>query len=73
MEGKDPQIPPASVVLDQWTETIKLLHTPATSTKKPGVNDPADWAATIKTLNGAGLLSAAGDTAKYYDAQYQPK
>ena len=39
-------IPPASVVLAQWTETIKLLHTPATSSKKPGVNDPADWAAT---------------------------
>ncbi|HVK92237.1 MAG TPA: ABC transporter substrate-binding protein, partial [Mycoplana sp.] len=38
MEGKDPQIPPASVVLAQWTETIKLLHTPATAAKKPGVN-----------------------------------
>ncbi|MCU1549109.1 MAG: sulfonate transporter substrate-binding protein [Arthrobacter sp.] len=73
MEGKDPQIPPASVVLAQWTETIKLLHTSATSGKKPGVNDPADWAATIKTLNGAGLLGAADDAAKYYDAQYQPK
>ena len=73
MEGKDPQIPPASVVLAQWTETIKLLHTPATSAKKPGVNDPADWAATISTLNGAGLLGSAGDAAKYYDAQYQPK
>jgi NitT/TauT family transport system substrate-binding protein len=73
MEGKDPQIPPASVVLAQWTETIKLLHTSATSAKKPGVNDPADWDATIKTLNGAGLLGAAGDAAKYYDSQYQPK
>jgi hypothetical protein len=37
------------------------------------VNDPADWDATIKTLNGAGLLGAAGDAAKYYDSQYQPK
>lgn len=73
MEGKDPQIPPASVVLAQWTETIKLLHTSATSAKKPGVNDPADWDATIKTLNGAGLLGSAGDAAKYYDSQYQPK
>ncbi|MFC8410057.1 ABC transporter substrate-binding protein [Arthrobacter sp. NPDC057259] len=73
MDGKDPQIPPASVVLAQWTETIKLLHTTATVDKKPGVNDPADWDATIKTLNGAGLLGSAGDVAKYYDSQYQPK
>ena len=66
-------VPPAAVVLSQWKETIKLLHTSATSSKKPGVNDPADWDATIKTLSGAGLLTAAGDAAKYYDAQYQPK
>jgi NitT/TauT family transport system substrate-binding protein len=73
MEGKDPQIPPAAVVQSQWTETIKLLHTPATADKKPGVNDPADWAATIETLSGAGLLESAGDASKYFDAQYQPK
>lgn len=73
MEGKDPQIPPAAVVQSQWTETIKLLHTPATEGKKPGVNDPADWAATIETLSGAGLLESAGDASKYFDAQYQPK
>jgi NitT/TauT family transport system substrate-binding protein len=73
MDGKDPQIPPAAVVQAQWTETIKLLHTPATADKKPGVNDPADWASTIETLSGAGLLESAGDASKYFDAQYQPK
>jgi NitT/TauT family transport system substrate-binding protein len=73
MDGKDPQIPPAAVVQAQWTETIKLLHTKATEGKKPGVNDPADWSATIETLSGAGLLESAGDASKYFDAQYQPK
>ncbi|MDQ0768060.1 NitT/TauT family transport system substrate-binding protein [Pseudarthrobacter defluvii] len=73
MDGKDPQIPPAPVVLDQWKETIKLLHTSATQGKKPGVNDAADWTATIDTLKGAGLLESGGDAAKYYDSQYQPK
>lgn len=73
MDGKDPQIPPAPVVLDQWKETIKLLHTSATEGKKPGVNDAADWTSTIDTLKGAGLLESGGDAAKYYDSQYQPK
>lgn len=73
MEGKDPQIPDQEVVLEQWEETIKLLSTEATAGKAPGVNDPADWSATIGTLADAGLLEAAGDTSKYYDSQYQPK
>jgi NitT/TauT family transport system substrate-binding protein len=73
MDGKDPQIPPASVVLEQWKETTKLLHTSATEGKKPGTNEAADWAATIDTLKGAGLLETGGDAAKYYDSQYQPK
>ena len=55
MEGKDLQVPAQAVVLEQWTETIKLLNTENTKGKNPGINDPADWAATIKTLSGAGL------------------
>lgn len=73
MEGKDPQIPAQPVVLEQWKQTIKLLHTDATEDMKPGVNDPADWTATITTLSEAGLLEDAGDPSKYYDSQYQPK
>ncbi|NMR29079.1 ABC transporter substrate-binding protein [Crystallibacter degradans] len=73
MEGKDPQIPAQDVVLTQWEETMKLLHTDATEGQKPGVNDPADWAATIKTLSEAGLLASAGDVNKYFDSAYQPK
>jgi NitT/TauT family transport system substrate-binding protein len=73
MDGKDPQMPPAAVLLDQWKETIKVLHTPKTTDLKPGVNDSSDWTATIKTLADAGLISSAGDISKYYDSQYQPK
>jgi NitT/TauT family transport system substrate-binding protein len=73
MEGKDPQIPAQDVVLTQWQETIKLLHTDATEGAKPGVNDPADWEATISTLSDAGLLTSAGDVNKYFDSAYQPK
>ena len=73
MDGKDPQIPAQPVVLDQWKQTIKLLHTDATKGEKPGVNDPADWDATIKTLSDAGLIDGAGDASTYYDSQYQPK
>jgi NitT/TauT family transport system substrate-binding protein len=73
MEGKDPQVPAQAVVLEQWTETIKLLSTSATKGKNPGINDPADWAATIKTLSGAGLIGEGSDASKYFDSQYQPK
>lgn len=73
MEGKDPQIPEQEVVLQQWQETIKLLHTDATKGEAPGTNDAEDWKATIKTLADAGLIEGAGDSSKYFNSEYQPK
>lgn len=73
MEGKDPQIPEQDVVLEQWNETIKLLHTENTEGKKPGTNDTTDWESTIDILSEAGLIDSEGDTAKYYDPEYQPE
>lgn len=73
MEGKDPQMPAQDVLLNQWTETIKLLSTDATKGKAPGVNDPADWTATIDVLSKAGLLTEAGAVETYFDASFAPK
>ena len=73
MEGKDPQIPSQAVVLQQWQETMKLLHTDATEGKVPGTNDADDWKSTIKTLADAGLIDGAGDASKYFNSEFQPK
>lgn len=73
MEGKDPQIPEQEVVLEQWNETIKLLHTENTDGEKPGTNDTADWESTIDVLSKADLIDSEGDPAKYYDPEYQPE
>jgi len=72
MDGKDPQMPAKDVLSNQWKETIKVLSTEATKGKAPGVNDPADWDATIKVLGDAGLISGGGSADKYFDASFAP-
>lgn len=73
MDGKDPQLPNADVLLNQWKETIKLLHTDATEGKAPGVNDEGDWTSTIDVLATAGLIDEGGDVSTYFDSSFAPK
>jgi NitT/TauT family transport system substrate-binding protein len=72
MEGKDPQLPPRQVLLQQWQQTIPLLSTPETAGKAPGTNSEANWRATIDVLSSAELLGKAEDPAKYWDAKFTP-
>ncbi|WP_422748177.1 ABC transporter substrate-binding protein [Mycobacterium sp. WMMD1722] len=73
MAGKDPQMPPREVLLQQWQQTIPLLHTPATADQAPGSNSMQDWTTTITTLTDAGLLETAKDPAEYWDSSFAPK
>jgi len=72
MEGKDPQLPPQSVLLEQWQQTIPLLSTPETAGKAPGTNVEANWRATVEVLSEAKLLEKAEDPAKYWDSAFTP-
>ena len=73
MAGKDPQMPPREVLLQQWQQTIPLLSTPATANQVPGTNAKEDWTTTISTLTDAGLLKSAKDPAEYWDSSFTPK
>jgi NitT/TauT family transport system substrate-binding protein len=73
MAGKDPQMPPREVLLQQWQQTIPLLSTPATANQVPGTNAKEDWTTTITTLTDAGLLETAKDPAEYWDSSFAPK
>jgi NitT/TauT family transport system substrate-binding protein len=73
MVGKDPQMPPREVLLEQWRQTIPLLSTPATADQAPGVNATEDWTTTIATLTDAGLLESAKDPGEYWDSSFAPK
>ena len=73
MAGKDPQMPPREVLLEQWRQTIPLLSTPATAGKAPGVNSEADWKSTIATLNEAGLLETAKEPSEYWESSISPR
>ncbi|MFE6968621.1 ABC transporter substrate-binding protein [Isoptericola sp. NPDC057653] len=72
MEGKDPQMPAADVLTEQWKQTIDLLHTDATEGKAPGVNDPADWAATLDVLSSSGLVAEGTTADDYFDDSFAP-
>ncbi|QEO13893.1 ABC transporter substrate-binding protein [Agromyces intestinalis] len=72
MDGKDPQMPAADVLLNQWQETIKLLSTDATEGSAPGVNATEDWESTLEVLAEAGLISGDGTVDTYFDASFAP-
>ena len=72
MAGKDPQMPKKDVLLEQWKQTITLLHTKSTEGQAPGVDADADWDSTIQVLSSAGLLGAAKERSAYYDSAFQP-
>ncbi|WP_309080691.1 ABC transporter substrate-binding protein [Zhihengliuella sp.] len=73
MEGKDPQLPAQDVVLEQWKQTMELLHTDATEGMAPGLNDPADWENTIKILSDAGIIEEAKPAETYFDGSFAPE
>ncbi len=73
MVGKDPQMPSQSVLLEQWKETSKLLHTDATKDKAPGVDAMSDWKATITLLADSGLIKEAKSPDTYFDSAAQPQ
>jgi NitT/TauT family transport system substrate-binding protein len=72
MAGKDPQMPSAKVLLDQWKQTVTLLHTDRTEGKPSGLDDPADWQDTLDVLGTAGLVATGGAVADYFDASFGP-
>jgi NitT/TauT family transport system substrate-binding protein len=73
MAGKDPQMPPREVLLQQWQQTIPLLSTQATANQPPGANAEEDWQTTISTLTDAGLLKSAKEPGAYWDSSFTPK
>ncbi|MFJ6677718.1 ABC transporter substrate-binding protein [Microbacterium sp. NPDC091382] len=73
MDGKDPQMPDADVLLHQWQETTELLNTDASKGRAPGVDAEEDWTATLKVLSSAGLIDGGKPLGDYFDADVAPK
>lgn len=72
MAGKDPQMPSAAVLAEQWTQTIPLMETPASAGKAPGWNAESDWTATLDVLSRAGLITGEAGLESYYRASVAP-
>jgi NitT/TauT family transport system substrate-binding protein len=66
MRGASPQLPSADVLTQQFTATLKLLHTRRTEGKPPGVDDESDWHDTISVLADAGLIRHVQQPAAYW-------
>ncbi|MGC9665919.1 ABC transporter substrate-binding protein [Planosporangium sp. 12N6] len=73
MDGASQQLPSKKVLTEQFSETVKLLHTDATKGKAPGVNTEADWNKTIAVFAEAGVIAKAESPATYWDASFAPK
>ncbi|MFF2697247.1 ABC transporter substrate-binding protein [Streptomyces cyaneofuscatus] len=69
MEGASEQLPPKSVLSEQFATTLTLLHTEATEGKAPGANTEADWQQTIDVFAEAGMVASPKAVADYWDAK----
>ncbi|MFD4948666.1 ABC transporter substrate-binding protein [Streptomyces sp. NPDC058239] len=67
MDGASEQLPPATVLAEQFRTTLTLLHTSSTEGKAPGVNNEADWQQTIDVFAEAGMVSKPKAVADYWD------
>jgi NitT/TauT family transport system substrate-binding protein len=73
MKGASEQLPSADVLREQFSATLKLLHTSATTGKAPGVNDESDWKKTIQVFADAGVIDKAQEPSAYWDVSFAPK
>ncbi|MFD3650514.1 ABC transporter substrate-binding protein [Streptomyces cyaneofuscatus] len=69
MEGASEQLPPKSVLSEQFATTLTLLHTEATEGKAPGANTEADWQQTIDVFAEAGTVASPKAVADYWDTK----
>ncbi|MFI1223551.1 MULTISPECIES: ABC transporter substrate-binding protein [unclassified Streptomyces] len=67
MEGASEQLPPKTVLSEQFATTLTLLHTAATEGKAPGVNTEADWQQTIDVFAEAGMVTSPKAVGEYWD------
>ncbi|MZD10485.1 ABC transporter substrate-binding protein [Streptomyces sp. SID5785] len=73
MDGASEQLPPETVLSEQFTTTLTLLHTDATEGKAPGVNTEADWQQTIDVFAQAGLVKSGKPVGDYWDTAHGMK
>jgi NitT/TauT family transport system substrate-binding protein len=67
MEGASEQLPPKTVLAEQFATTLTLLHTASTEGKAPGANTEADWQQTIDVFAEAGMVSKPKAVSDYWD------
>ncbi|MFD0340096.1 ABC transporter substrate-binding protein [Streptomyces sp. NPDC127117] len=67
MDGASGQLPPKTVLAEQFRTTLTLLHTPSTEGKAPGVNNKTDWQQTIDVFAEAGMVSSPEAVEEYWD------
>jgi NitT/TauT family transport system substrate-binding protein len=67
MDGASEQLPPTTVLDEQFKTTLTLLHTSSTEGKAPGANNEADWQQTIDVFAEAGMVSKPKAVSDYWD------
>lgn len=67
MEGASEQLPPKTVLAEQFATTLTLLHTASTQGKAPGANTDADWQQTVDVFAEAGMVSKPKAVSDYWD------
>lgn len=72
MQGEDPQIAEHHVVLEQWEETIEILHTESSEGHAPGWNAEEDWENTIDIMLDAGLIEDEHPVEDFFDDSFAP-
>lgn len=73
MLGVSPNLPPESVLAEQWKLGQTGLSTPNTKSLPPGANSEKDWQSTIKVFTDQKQLKAGGTPDQFWDSSFAPK
>lgn len=73
MAGASANLPPASVLSEQWQRAQTCMSTPSTKSLPPGDDSAADWQQTLRVFEGLDYIKGNPPVSEFWDSSFAPK
>jgi NitT/TauT family transport system substrate-binding protein len=72
MAGASENLPPTSVLSEQWKRAQTCMPTPNTKSLPPGDDSQADWQQTVHIFQSLGQIKSGLPVSEFWDGSYAP-
>jgi len=73
MAGASENLPPTSVLSEQWQRAQTCMSTPNTKSLPPGDDSTADWQSTLHVFESLGQIKGNPPVSEFWDSSFAPK